>query len=66
MGLHWAKAQHAHPCSECDGDVLAGDRIAIYDDVASQWPFKPVHVRRIYCEDCGHLLEDSLITTEAA
>ncbi len=50
-------------CSECRQTIEPGDQMVLYDDLAVNWPHKPIHTLRHYCKDCGTLLEDSLTTT---
>jgi hypothetical protein len=68
-GVTWITTDHPRVCNECRQSIYAGDRIAVYDDesisAASLTVLKRVHIKRIYCEECGHLLEDSLTTTES-
>jgi hypothetical protein len=63
--VEWKNARHAHSCDECTAEIVPGDRMAIYDDVyLGPDGSEHLSVTRIYCEDCGHLLEDSLTITE--
>jgi hypothetical protein len=63
IGIRWKQAQRPHHCAECACEIFVGDTIAIYDEACGVGlSFPPFH--RIYCELCGHLLEDSLTTTE--
>jgi len=64
-GLTWDLARHSRLCDEDGAEILAGDRMAIYDDESVHFPLKHEHTRRHCCEDCGKLLEDSLTTTES-
>jgi hypothetical protein len=65
-GLVWRQSPYSHYCVECGGAIMRGDREAVYNDVfvTGTFPLRH-HIKRIYCEECGHLLEDSLTTTEA-
>jgi hypothetical protein len=66
--VRWKTAAHPHACSECGGEIVAGETIALWDeiDVAPRClnePLRHTHTLRVLCEGCGHLLEDSLTTT---
>ena len=65
--VRWITAHRSHRCHECRDAILAGDRMGVWDDVTvGFWGLWHNHTIRRYCEDCGHLLEDSLTTTETA
>jgi hypothetical protein len=62
----WSTAPAICVCSECAEYILPGNRMAIYDEVLAPDVLtgEKKIIERVYCEDCGHLLEDSLTTTE--
>jgi hypothetical protein len=66
-GIHWKTVQVPHSCHECGAPILPGDRMAAWTEVTvHSWGNHPTHdhIHRVYCVECGHLLEDSLTTTE--
>ncbi len=60
----WTRSLHSRLCDECREGILPGDPMAIYDDDAIVDYGNHLRTTRHYCEDCGHLLEDSLTTLE--
>lgn len=65
LGVIWIMARIHHLCEECEEQIQPGDPMAVYDDISVNSWGKHLHTKRHYCEECGHLLEDSLTTTEA-
>jgi RNase P subunit RPR2 len=64
-GVTWTKAARALSCEECDEEILPGETLVIFRDVHVAFCCNPGFTTRHYCADCGHLLEDSLTTSES-
>ena len=62
--VHWMMASHSHKCHECGEEILRGIRFAHYTDILAPYNGCSERIPYDYCEECGHLLEDSLTTTE--
>lgn len=64
--VRWMIATHPHVCCECQAEIWAGMKFAHYVEVLAVLATgKRPRFPHDYCEECGHLLEDSLTTTEA-
>jgi len=63
-GVHWIALHPEHICDECGAEIRWDELMAAWFEVASAWPYPSRRIKRHYCEECGHLLEDSLTTTE--
>jgi hypothetical protein len=63
--VRWEPAHELTPCSECGEFILVGQPMAIWMEVTAADIYgHRDRIQRHYCEDDGHLLEDSLSTTE--
>ena len=65
-GVTWGKAINVGRCAECSVRFAVGDRVAGYTEQGLTQEGRTLRLRRRYCEPCGHLLEDSLTTTESS
>jgi len=64
-GVRWLTSQNVYLCDECNELIQPGDRMARWTEVCvNDTSTAHFHIKRRYCADCGHLLEDSLTTTE--
>jgi hypothetical protein len=63
--VRWVIAGHPHACCEIGAPISRGEKFAHWIEILAPDEFKRrAHVPHDYCEPCGHLLEDSLTTTE--
>jgi hypothetical protein len=64
--FRWTKAKIADICDEGSEPIWPGDDIVIYvERIFTGYSGHESFTTRHYCERCGKLLEDSLVTTEA-
>jgi DNA-directed RNA polymerase subunit RPC12/RpoP len=62
----WLMASHPHRCAECGEKIWTGERFAHYVEILAVDCYgRHARMPHDYCAECGHLLEDSLTTTEA-
>jgi len=64
--MKWVRAAVAEICDECSDPIAPGEEMATRQVPLPIDSFgRKHHVHRTWCKECGELLEDSLVTTEA-
>jgi hypothetical protein len=60
--VRWVRSSAFNECSECFDRIWPGESFARYTEETAANVL--TNIKRVYCRECGHLLEDSLATTE--